>query len=53
MVWKETEQVGAALAKKVGSDGYTETYVVARYSPPGNYPGEFANNVMPQKREVN
>lgn len=49
MIWKETKQVGAALAKKVNSDGYTETYVVARYFPSGNYLGKFANNVMPQK----
>ncbi|KAF2655817.1 PR-1-like protein [Lophiostoma macrostomum CBS 122681] len=37
VVWKDTTNVGMASAK--GSGG---TYVVARYSPPGNYLGETA-----------
>jgi len=49
VVWKGTTHVGAALVKKVNSKGYTETYIVARYSPPGNFRGQFANNVMPTK----
>lgn len=48
VVWKATNKVGAALAKKVNSKGITETYIVARYSPPGNYLGQFASNVMPR-----
>lgn len=38
VVWKDTTNVGMASAK--GSDG--NTYVVARYTPPGNYLGETA-----------
>jgi len=49
VVWKATTQVGAALVKKVDSKGFTITYVVARYSPRGNYRGHFQANVMPKK----
>ncbi|KAF3025868.1 hypothetical protein G7054_g13190 [Neopestalotiopsis clavispora] len=38
VVWKDTTNVGMGIA--TGSDG--ATYVVARYSPPGNYIGETA-----------
>ena len=37
MVWKNTTEVGMAMA--VSSSG--KTYVVARYSPAGNYSGEY------------
>ncbi len=37
MVWKSTTQVGIALARS--SSG--KEYIVARYSPPGNYFGEY------------
>ncbi len=37
MVWKNTEEVGMAMA--VSASG--KTYVVARYSPGGNYKGEY------------
>ena len=37
MVWKSTTKVGIALARS--SEG--KEYIVARYSPPGNYIGEF------------
>ncbi|VUC32815.1 unnamed protein product [Clonostachys rosea] len=36
VIWKSTTKVG--MAKASGSDG--SVYVVARYSPPGNYIGE-------------
>ncbi|CAH0058611.1 unnamed protein product [Clonostachys solani] len=36
VIWKSTTKVG--MAKAAGSDG--SVYVVARYSPPGNYIGE-------------
>ncbi|KAK7429801.1 hypothetical protein QQZ08_003646 [Neonectria magnoliae] len=36
VIWKSTTKVGMAIAS--GTNG--ETYVVARYSPPGNYIGE-------------
>ncbi|KAJ7382012.1 hypothetical protein OS493_037714 [Desmophyllum pertusum] len=45
VVWKAATHVGVGLKKIVNSDGYTETYVVARYSPPGNVWGQFADNV--------
>ena len=37
MVWKSTTKVGIALARS--SDG--KEYIVARYSPPGNYLGKY------------
>ena len=37
MIWKNTTEVGMAMA--VSSSG--KTYVVARYSPAGNYSGEY------------
>ena len=52
MVWKATTQVGAGLAIKKNSKGRTVTYVVARYTPPGNYLGQFGRHVMPTKNEV-
>lgn len=42
MVWKRTSQVGCALAQcPMGN------YYACRYSPPGNYIGQFADNVLP------
>lgn len=45
MVWKTSRQlgVGVATGKKHGMDC---TYVVARYRPHGNRPGEFSDNVL-------
>jgi len=49
IVWKGTRKVGVALAtKKAG--GWTETYIVARYSPQGNILGHFAANVARPRR---
>ncbi|KAJ7377239.1 hypothetical protein OS493_030050 [Desmophyllum pertusum] len=45
VVWKATTHVGVGLKKIVNSDGKTETYVVARYSPPGNVNGQLGDNV--------
>ncbi|KAJ7377240.1 hypothetical protein OS493_030051 [Desmophyllum pertusum] len=45
VVWKATIHVGVGLKKIVNSDGDTETYVVARYSPPGNVNGQLGDNV--------
>ncbi|KAJ7382007.1 sterol-binding protein [Desmophyllum pertusum] len=49
VVWKGTTNVGVGIAsKKLTSGDYVgmyETYVVARFTPPGNYQGEFAENV--------
>ena len=41
VVWKGTEEVGFGVANK----GSTY-FVVANYYPPGNFLGEFANNVF-------
>ncbi|XP_078362816.1 ectin-like [Oculina patagonica] len=49
VIWKGTTRVGAALKKIVNSQGYTETYIVARYSPQGNIIGQFDANVKPEK----
>ena len=38
MVWKDTCHLGC---------GHTRHFVVCRYSPSGNYIGEFDDNVMP------
>ena len=40
VVWKGTTKLGCAIQKRG-----RETYVVARYSPPGNVIGTFAKNV--------
>ncbi|KAL9972784.1 hypothetical protein ACROYT_G019155 [Oculina patagonica] len=45
VVWKKTTKVGVALKKKKISKGKIETYIVARYSPPGNWRGQFQQNV--------
>lgn len=43
-VWKATKKVGVAIATK--KDGvFTNTYIVARYYPPGNILGSFGSNV--------
>ena len=47
LVWKGTARVGVGLKKIVTSDGFTMTYIVARYSPPGNIDGLYADNVKP------
>ncbi|XP_031565022.1 protein PRY1-like [Actinia tenebrosa] len=46
VVWKSTTKVGVGIAA-VTRNGFTYTFVVARYSPPGNMnmPGYFAANV--------
>nr|QNH72468.1 toxin candidate TRINITY_DN24577_c0_g1_i1 [Pachycerianthus borealis] len=41
VVWRDTKQVGIACAKN-GKN----TYVVARYDPPGNFRGQFKDNVI-------
>ncbi|MEU5692822.1 CAP family protein [Actinosynnema sp. NPDC020468] len=47
LVWKSTTQVVAAVVScPAGTVLSTpSTFVVARYTPPGNYEGEFAENV--------
>ncbi|XP_078362793.1 Golgi-associated plant pathogenesis-related protein 1-like isoform X2 [Oculina patagonica] len=47
VVWKGTKKVGVAVAtaSKPDADGFYTSFVVARYFPPGNYMGQFAENV--------
>ncbi|GAB5366194.1 hypothetical protein AAMO2058_001123900 [Amorphochlora amoebiformis] len=42
VVWRGSTHVGMAVAK-----GRHGTYIVANYSPPGNYMGKFGSNVNP------
>lgn len=44
VVWQATTKLGVAKATTVRGRGYV-TYIVARYAPPGNYLGQFAENV--------
>ena len=45
MVWKSTTKIGVGIAYR-GS----ETYIVARYRAPGNYVGQYAENVQPKSK---
>ncbi|PWZ03211.1 PR-1-like protein [Testicularia cyperi] len=52
MVWKSTERLGCALqvcpAGSIFSGSNSQArYIVCEYDPPGNYVGEFAENVLP------
>ena len=38
--------VGVGIATVVGGSPPVQTYIVARYAPPGNVIGRFAENVM-------
>ena len=44
VVWKSTRKVGVAIAT-IKRGYWTQTYVVARYSPPGNVYGELEQQV--------
>ena len=48
VVWKKSTKLGMAHA--IASDGWI--YVVARYTAPGNYLSQFAENVLPLGTEV-
>lgn len=43
VVWKESQKLGVGVARS--SSG--RVYVVAQYTPPGNYLGQFQANVRP------
>ena len=45
IVWKTTKKLGMATAVSGG-----RTVAVARYSPVGNWLGEFKENVLPPKK---
>jgi len=44
VIWKNTNRLGCAMGNCPNVSG---GYWVCQYNPPGNYIGEFANNVMP------
>jgi hypothetical protein len=46
VVWKGSQKLGIGFG--VTSDGKS-VYIVAQYSPPGNYMGQFEQNVLPAK----
>lgn len=43
LVWKSTQYIGIGIAGR---------YVVMQYDPPGNYAGQFSNNVFPPKSTI-
>lgn len=43
LVWKNTQRVGAGIAY---TSDRKKVYVVAQYSPPGNYQGQYQQNVL-------
>ena len=43
VVWKSSKELG--VGKATSRSG--RIYVVANYYPPGNYQGQFAQNVLP------
>jgi hypothetical protein len=43
VVWKNTAKIGAGIAY---NGARTKAYVVAQYTPPGNYLGQFKENVL-------
>lgn len=43
MVWKSSEQLGVGVAK----NRHGRIYVVANYSPAGNFVGDYVENVLP------
>ncbi|XP_018798318.1 PREDICTED: repressed by EFG1 protein 1-like [Bactrocera latifrons] len=45
VVWKGSKRLGVAMTRSGD-----RIYVVANYDPPGNYDGEFSNNVLPAIR---
>lgn len=49
VVWKGTTSVGVGVAtsSQPDADDFYTSFVVARYSPPGNYEGQFSDNVKP------
>ncbi|CAF3900357.1 unnamed protein product [Rotaria sordida] len=45
VVWRSTKKLGVGVA--YADEGHS-VYVVAQYSPPGNYQGQYQANVRPQ-----
>lgn len=47
VIWKASTKLGCAISRYEKDDGKKFVIVVARYSSPGNYPGQFTTNVLP------
>ena len=45
-MWQDSEQVNCGYTTFV-KNGFNSYYVVCQYYPPGNYVGEYAENVAP------
>ena len=45
MVWRETTEIGCAERKITRENGWDYTYSVCRYTPPGNWLGEYTEQV--------
>ncbi|MEW9546942.1 CAP family protein [Nonomuraea sp. NPDC050783] len=46
LVWKGSSRLGAARVAGRGSSGAYETYIVFVFETPGNYEGQYADNVL-------
>jgi uncharacterized protein YkwD len=49
VVWKGSTDVGCGAAEgeaTIGGNTYTAVYVVCQYAPPGNFQGQFPQNVL-------
>jgi hypothetical protein len=46
LLWKDSKKLGVGIAYT--SDRH-KVYIVAQYTPPGNYAGQFRKNVSPAK----
>ncbi|XP_020917047.1 Golgi-associated plant pathogenesis-related protein 1-like [Exaiptasia diaphana] len=51
VVWKSSTKLGVGKATADAGGGYKKTYIVAQYTPPGNYEGQYAANVLPKNGE--
>uniref|UniRef100_A0A7E4UMF1 SCP domain-containing protein n=1 Tax=Panagrellus redivivus TaxID=6233 RepID=A0A7E4UMF1_PANRE len=45
LVWKASKKLGIGIGKS--GEGFY--YLVVNFDPPGNYPGQFNDNVKPKK----
>lgn len=48
LVWKNTTKIGVGRVAGQGKQ-YSETYIVANFSPAGNMGGEYVTNVLPAR----
>ena len=52
VVWKKSVKLGCAISDKM-DNGMSVVWVCCNYSPPGNYMGEFEDNVLPLQEDEN